>query len=304
VSISAITVLDSSDNPHRKSIDHAQSEVTTDQMIPRSSGTIFDNDVSDKDCSPNEDEELSPSKDNGFATSGQFDERSSNVVPGFPRPEEYEQIKAEPRQATTMFSDKEHSDTVLDAKRKLAMQGDVSLEHDNSTTHRIVDTGHQVDENDDGHEMQRDVQGDFLTDVRSQILVSTSGSHTAPIITIEDDQAMFQAASSTENTRSDWDDTYSNLFDPQSVNTNSDTSDTATNYSVESDPADSGNDYIHAFARQLAVDLEPSPGSSKLSTVPPSYISEALRLFSWKLHEESRNPFQWEISVILHRKRE
>jgi hypothetical protein len=109
----------------------------------------------------------------------------------------------------------------------------------------------------------------------------------------------------TENTHSNWDSVNSSLFDPQSANANNDTSDTATDYSVESTLARSGNDeYIHAFAQQLGLDLEPVFGLNKLSTVPPLYISEALRLFSWKLHEESRNPFQWEMSVALHRKRE
>jgi hypothetical protein len=115
---------------------------------------------------------------------------------------------------------------------------------------------------------------------------------------------IIQAESSTENTRSYWDDAGSSLLDPRSANIYYDTSDTTTNYSIESSPAESGNEYIHAFSQQLARDLVPSFGSTKLSTIPPTYLSEALRMFSWKLHEESRNPFQWEASVAFHQKRE
>jgi hypothetical protein len=81
-------------------------------------------------------------------------------------------------------------------------------------------------------------------------------------------------------------------------------SDTATNYSVDSHLTDLENDYIRAFSQQLAQDLETSLGPTKLSKISSSYISEVMRVFTRKLHEESTNPFQWGVSVALHRKRE
>jgi hypothetical protein len=80
--------------------------------------------------------------------------------------------------------------------------------------------------------------------------------------------------------------------------------DARTTYSVDSAPDDSEKDYIWAFARQLLQDVESASGITNISKIPSSYISDTLREFSWRLHEESSNPFQWGTSVTLHRNRE
>lgn len=40
-----------------------------------------------------------------------------------------------------------------------------------------------------------------------------------------------------------------------------------------------------------------------MSDIPSSFTSDAVGAFTWRLYEESTNPFQWETYVILHRKR-
>jgi hypothetical protein len=115
---------------------------------------------------------------------------------------------------------------------------------------------------------------------------------------------VIQAESSTDNALSYLDDAGSSLYGPLASKAYNDASDTATNYSVVSGPAESDTEYIRAFSQQLAQDLGPGFGPVELSSVPSSYISEALRMFSWKLHEESRNPFQWEVAVTFHQRRE
>jgi hypothetical protein len=79
--------------------------------------------------------------------------------------------------------------------------------------------------------------------------------------------------------------------------------DARTTYSVDSAPDDLEKDYIWAFARRLLQDVESASGVTNISKIPSSYISDTLRAFSWRLHHESSNPFQWGTSVTLHRKR-
>lgn len=79
--------------------------------------------------------------------------------------------------------------------------------------------------------------------------------------------------------------------------------DAQTTYSVISAPDDLEKDYIRAFAQRLLQDVESASGVTNISKIPSSYISDTLRAFSWRLHGESSNPFQWGTSVTLHRKR-
>jgi hypothetical protein len=123
---------------------------------------------------------------------------------------------------------------------------------------------------------------------------SASVSHENDIIFIN------EAVSNTTNTNSKWKDAESSMYEPSRQ---VDTSDTATTYSIDSSTDNSNTDYLQAFAEQLIKDLEAGSISTQIVNVPHSYISEALRVFTWKLHEESKDPFQWGISVVLNRNR-
>jgi hypothetical protein len=59
--------------------------------------------------------------------------------------------------------------------------------------------------------------------------------------------------------------------------------------------------YLEAFADQLSKDLDDV--FRELSSPVPEYLESVLKKFAWMLHSESSNPFQWEASVTLHRKR-
>ena len=79
--------------------------------------------------------------------------------------------------------------------------------------------------------------------------------------------------------------------------------DGATTYSIDSSSDDMDTEYLQAFAHCLARDVENASNIRDISDVPSSYMSQLLRGFSWKLHEESSNPFQWGTCVTLHRQR-
>jgi hypothetical protein len=109
--------------------------------------------------------------------------------------------------------------------------------------------------------------------------------------------------SNTTKSYSNRKDAESSTYEPLFGTKHYDTSDTATTYSLDSSTNNSNTEYLRAFAEQLAKDLKVSSISTKLSDVPPSYISEALRIFTWKLHEESTDRFQWGVSVVLNQNR-
>jgi hypothetical protein len=132
----------------------------------------------------------------------------------------------------------------------------------------------------------------------------TSREESASILEGRDVIIVDEAVSSNTKTKSDWKDAESSTYEPLCEERHLDTSDTATTYSLDSSTNDSNAEYLQAFAEQLAKDLKVGSISTKLSNVPPSYISEALRMFTWRLHEESKDPFQWGISVALNQKRE
>jgi serine/threonine protein kinase len=140
----------------------------------------------------------------------------------------------------------------------------------------------------------------YLTDVveNPSTMKSTSVPQGSDVVIID------QAVSSTAKTNSNWKDAESSMYEPLPQARQLDSSDTATTYSLNSSIGDSDTDYFRAFAEELAEDLRVDTNSTKVADVPSSYIRETLRMFTWKLHEESNNPFQWGISVTLNQKRE
>ncbi|KAL4909723.1 hypothetical protein BDW74DRAFT_173217 [Aspergillus multicolor] len=81
-----------------------------------------------------------------------------------------------------------------------------------------------------------------------------------------------------------------------------DRSDAETTFSTGSGIVDRQRRYIRAFIDRLSQDIKHTVERSSASDVPSSYLGSLLKVFSWKLHAESTNPFQWEASVILRQK--
>jgi hypothetical protein len=69
------------------------------------------------------------------------------------------------------------------------------------------------------------------------------------------------------------------------------------------DAASDDLEYILVFGQQLSYDLRNDFGVADVSKISYPVIRDALRDFTWKLYEESANPFQWETSVILRQKK-
>ena len=76
-----------------------------------------------------------------------------------------------------------------------------------------------------------------------------------------------------------------------------------TTYSVETVSEDERLEYLQGFAFRLTKDVE-KRGHLSLTNLPPSVLTRLLKEFAQRLHAEASNPFQWETSVILHRKQE
>ncbi|KKP00556.1 hypothetical protein THAR02_07334 [Trichoderma harzianum] len=79
--------------------------------------------------------------------------------------------------------------------------------------------------------------------------------------------------------------------------------DSATTYSTESLSDDPKLLYLQVFAEQLAKDMKQVSDEFCFENIEAGYLDDVLKEFAWKLHNESSNPFQWEASVILNRKR-
>ena len=79
--------------------------------------------------------------------------------------------------------------------------------------------------------------------------------------------------------------------------------DVQTTYSVETVSEDERLEYLQGFAFRLTEDVE-KLGRLSLTNLPPSVLTRLLKEFAQRLHAEASNPFQWETSVILHRKQE
>jgi hypothetical protein len=78
--------------------------------------------------------------------------------------------------------------------------------------------------------------------------------------------------------------------------------DTATEYSIEFGGTDSGLEYVWMFAHRLSLEAENDTTLENVLDIPQPELGDILRTFAGKLHEESKNPFEWEASVTLHRK--
>ncbi|KAL1606088.1 hypothetical protein SLS59_003213 [Nothophoma quercina] len=79
--------------------------------------------------------------------------------------------------------------------------------------------------------------------------------------------------------------------------------DKQTTYSIESIFEDQRLAYLHEFTSRLTKDAE-KLGHARLSELPASMLAKVLKEFAQRLHAEASTPFQWETSVILHRKQE
>lgn len=79
--------------------------------------------------------------------------------------------------------------------------------------------------------------------------------------------------------------------------------DVETTYSIDTLSDEPKLRYLQVFAEQLAKDMKQISDEFCFSNIEAEYLDPMLREFAWKLHNESSNPFQWETSVIIHRKR-
>ncbi|KAF7550856.1 hypothetical protein G7Z17_g5427 [Cylindrodendrum hubeiense] len=82
-----------------------------------------------------------------------------------------------------------------------------------------------------------------------------------------------------------------------------DDSDAETTYSIDTRSDDSTLHHLEVFAERLIKDMRPKSGDSSFQDIQAQYLDSALKEFSWRLHGESSNPFEWEASVVIHRKR-
>lgn len=82
-----------------------------------------------------------------------------------------------------------------------------------------------------------------------------------------------------------------------------DEDDVETTYSVETISDIPKLRYLQDFAEQLTEDMKQFSDEPSLGNIGAEHIDTMLREFAWKLHGESVNPFQWETSVILHKRR-
>ncbi|KAF5979301.1 hypothetical protein FCOIX_5357 [Fusarium coicis] len=94
-----------------------------------------------------------------------------------------------------------------------------------------------------------------------------------------------------------------NQWSPGKSENNRAECDTATTYSFNTLSDDPKFVYFQAFIDQLADDLRAASDGTILQKLGQRFLDQTLRDFAWKLHEESTNPFQLEISVIIHRRR-
>ncbi|PNP55756.1 hypothetical protein THARTR1_03976 [Trichoderma harzianum] len=78
--------------------------------------------------------------------------------------------------------------------------------------------------------------------------------------------------------------------------------DVETTYSVDTLSDEPKLRYLQVFAEQLAKDMKQISDEFCFSNIEAEYLNPMLREFAWKLHGESSNPFQWEASVIIHKK--
>lgn len=78
--------------------------------------------------------------------------------------------------------------------------------------------------------------------------------------------------------------------------------DVETTYSVDTLLDEPKLRYLQAFAEQLAKDMKQISDEFCFGSIEAECLVPMLREFAWKLHSESSSPFQWEASVIIHKK--
>ncbi|KAK4078282.1 uncharacterized protein Triagg1_3298 [Trichoderma aggressivum f. europaeum] len=78
--------------------------------------------------------------------------------------------------------------------------------------------------------------------------------------------------------------------------------DVSTTYSVDTLSDEPRLRYLQVFAEQLDKDMKQTSDQFCFSSIEAEYLAPMLREFAWKLHSESSTPFQWEASVIIHKK--
>jgi hypothetical protein len=88
-----------------------------------------------------------------------------------------------------------------------------------------------------------------------------------------------------------------------SIDSTPDAFEAATTYSAKSNPEDAKRLYLRAFCDQLRRDLSDVLNDRRTLGVNGEYLESAIQMFAVKLHAESSDPFQWEASVTLHKKR-
>ncbi|KAH6890692.1 hypothetical protein B0T10DRAFT_439881 [Thelonectria olida] len=79
--------------------------------------------------------------------------------------------------------------------------------------------------------------------------------------------------------------------------------DADTTYSNDTIFDDPKLEYLQVFARKLAKDIKQDSGGMCIENMTSESLGPMLREFAWKLYGESLDPFQWEASVIINRKR-
>lgn len=80
-----------------------------------------------------------------------------------------------------------------------------------------------------------------------------------------------------------------------------DRDDAETTYSIETTVEDDHLEYLQQLSRRLVDDVKKA-GLLDLSRLPPGILTGLLKEFAQRLHGEASNPFQWETSIIIHRK--
>lgn len=88
-----------------------------------------------------------------------------------------------------------------------------------------------------------------------------------------------------------------------SRDSNQDAFDVVTAYSTESNPGDSKRQYFRAFCDKPLSDLSDVLNDTRTLGANGEYLKNTIQMFAVKLHAECSNPFQWEASVTLHKKR-
>lgn len=78
-----------------------------------------------------------------------------------------------------------------------------------------------------------------------------------------------------------------------------DNEDAETTYSVNTNMNDNVASYVQIFVQRLLGEFEADASPSLKLGIPSVELSEIIKCFAGKLHEESQTPFGWEASVSI-----